>query len=139
MGNAYYKQGEIGRAILYYNRALVASPSMDDARYNLEIAQTQTKDKIDVVPEFFLNSWMRALRSAISCTAWSVLSLTLFGLMLVFALIFLLASHYAARRRGLGHIFVANEGLTALATIMPPTFVGSEFRSPLARQFPICR
>ena len=41
-----------------------------------------------------------------------------------------MASHYAARRRGLGHIFVANEGLTALATIMPPTFVGSEFRSP---------
>ena len=28
------------------------------------------------------------------------------------------------------HIFVENEGLTALATIMPPTFVGSEFRSP---------
>ena len=44
--------------------------------------------------------------------------------------IFLLSSHYAARRRGLGHIFVANEGLTALATIMPPTFVGSEI--PLA-------
>jgi hypothetical protein len=35
---------------------------------------------------------------------------------------------------GSGHILVANEGLTALATIMPPTFVGSEFRSPLARQ-----
>ena len=100
MGNAYYKQGEIGRAILYYNRALVASPSMDDARYNLEIAQTQTKDKIAVVPEFFLNSWMRALRSAISCTAWSVLSLTLFGLMLVFVLIFLLASQLKVRKGG---------------------------------------
>ena len=48
--------------------------------------------------------------------------------------IFLLSSHYAARRRGLGHNFVANEGLTALATIMPPTFVGSEFRSPAAHQ-----
>ena len=44
---------------------------------------------------------------------------------------------------GSGHIFVANEGLTALATIMSPTFEGSEFRSPLARyrfdNFPICR
>ena len=40
---------------------------------------------------------------------------------------------------GTGHILIANEGLTALATIMPPTFVGSEFRSPLARQLPICR
>ena len=40
---------------------------------------------------------------------------------------------------GSGHIFVENEGLTALATIMSPTIVGSEFRLPLARQFPICR
>ena len=31
-------------------------------------------------------------------------------------------------------IFFENEGLTALATIMPPTFVGSEFRSPAALQ-----
>ncbi len=53
--------------------------------------------------------------------------------------IFLLASHYAARRCGLGSYFVENEGLTALATIIPPTVVGSEFRSPLARQWPIYR
>ena len=49
--------------------------------------------------------------------------------------IFLLASHYAARKAGSGHIFVENEGLTALATIMPPTFVGSE--NPLAVGSPI--
>ena len=53
--------------------------------------------------------------------------------------IFFLASHYAARRRGLRSYFVENEGLTALATIMPPTVVGSEFHSALARQFPIWR
>ena len=44
--------------------------------------------------------------------------------------IFILASHYAARCAGSGLIFVENEGLTALATIMPPTFVGSEYSSP---------
>ena len=48
--------------------------------------------------------------------------------------IFLFSSHYAARKAGSGLIFVENEGLTALATIMPPTVVGSEFRSPSARQ-----
>ena len=51
---------------------------------------------------------------------------------------------------GSGLIFVENEGLTALATIMPPTFVGSNSallpsspcglrRDRLARQLPICR
>ena len=53
--------------------------------------------------------------------------------------IFLLSSHYAARSAGSGLILVANEGLTALATIMSPTIVGSEFRLPLARQLRICR
>ena len=38
--------------------------------------------------------------------------------------IFLIATHYAARCTGSGLIFVENEGLTALATIMPPTVVG---------------
>ena len=48
--------------------------------------------------------------------------------------IFLLSSHYAARKAGSGLIFVENEGLTALATIMSPTFVDYKFRTPMARQ-----
>lgn len=100
MGNAYYKQGQIGRAILYYNRALVVSPSMDDARHNLEIAEAQTKDNIAVVPEFFLNRYMRTLRSAISCSAWSVMSVAFFGVMLLFLLIFLLGSRIKVRKVG---------------------------------------
>lgn len=100
MGNAYYKQGQIGRAILYYNRALVLAPSMDDAQYNLEIAEAQTKDKIAVVPEFFLNRWMRTLRSSISCSAWSIMSVLFFGVVLLFVLIFLLGSRIRVRKAG---------------------------------------
>ena len=100
MGNAYYKQGQIGRAILYYNRALVVSPSMDDARHNLEIAEAQTKDNIAVVPEFFLNRYMRTLRSVISCSAWSAMSVAFFGVMLLFLLIFLLGSRIKVRKVG---------------------------------------
>ena len=100
MGNAYYKQGQIGRAILYYNRALVISPSMDDARHNLEIAEAQTKDNIAVVPEFFLNRYMRTLRSAISCSAWSVMSVAFFGVVLLFLLLFLLGSRIKVRKAG---------------------------------------
>lgn len=100
LGNAYYKQGNIGRAILYYNRALVASPSMEDAKHNLEIAGAFTKDKIAVVPEFFLNRWMRTLRSAISCNAWGGLSVAMFAIVLVFGIIFLLGSQIKVRKAG---------------------------------------
>ena len=107
MGNAYYKQGQIGKSILYYNRALVVAPSMDDARHNLEIAEVQTKDKIAGVPEFFLNRYMRTLRSAISCSAWSAMSVVMFGIAILFVLIFLLGSKIRVRKAGFYGAIVA--------------------------------
>ena len=100
MGNAYFKQNMLGKAILYYNRALVVSPSMDDARYNLEIAESQTKDKIAVVPQFFLNRWMQTIQRALSCTAWSVLSLLCLAVALALLLLFLLGSALSVRKVG---------------------------------------
>lgn len=100
MGNAYFKSGNIGKAILYYNRALVVSPSMDDARYNLEIAEAQTKDKIAVVPQFFLKRWMQSFRSVMSCNAWSVISLVFMGLSLALLLLFLLGTRLPIRKLG---------------------------------------
>lgn len=35
LGNSHFKQGNLGKSILYYNRALKVAPSMDDAQYNL--------------------------------------------------------------------------------------------------------
>lgn len=100
LANAYFKVGETGRAILYYNKALKIAPSNDDVRYNLAIAEAQTKDKIAVVPEFFLNRWMRGIRNSMSCTAWSVLSLAAFAAVFAFALLFLLSGRIALRKTG---------------------------------------
>jgi len=47
LGNAYFKQQDIGRAILYYQRAARLNPRDDDIRANLELARAQAKDKID--------------------------------------------------------------------------------------------
>lgn len=100
LANAYFKVGNIGKSILYYNKALRIAPSQEDIRHNLAIAETQTKDRITVVPEFFLNRWLRVVRNSMSCTAWTILSLVMFGVLLVFALLFLLASHIRWRKVG---------------------------------------
>ena len=116
--NAAFKQGALGRAILYYNRALEGSHASEDVLHNLAIAEQQTKDRIAVVPEFFLLRWMRAVRGAMSCTAWSVLSLVLFGVILAFLLLFLLSQRLLVRKVGFygtltaGVIFLA---VTAMA------------------------
>ena len=100
LGNAFFKLGQLGEAILYYNRALVLSPSMEDAAHNLEIAEAQTKDKIAVVPQFFLNRWMQTIQRALSCTAWSVLSLLCLAVALALLLLFLLGSALSVRKVG---------------------------------------
>ena len=100
MGNAFFKLGELGEAILYYNRALVLSPSMEDAAHNLEIAEAQTKDKIAVVPKFFLNRWLQTIQRTLSCTAWSVMSLLCLAVALALLLLFLLGSALSVRKLG---------------------------------------
>ncbi len=45
LGNAYYRQGNLGKAIVYYERALKLDPSNSDARTNLEFVKTKITDK----------------------------------------------------------------------------------------------
>ena len=70
LANAYFKVGRYGKAILYYNRALRLAPGDADIRYNLDVANTFTKDKIAVVPEFFC--WPEGWRGArrVSTVRW---------------------------------------------------------------------
>ena len=49
LANAYFKVGRYGKAILYYNRALRLAPGDADIRYNLDVANTFTKDKIAAI------------------------------------------------------------------------------------------
>ena len=100
LGNAHFKSGRVGQAILCYRRALRLAPGNDDIRYNLEVARENTKDSIESVPEFFLSTWMRAVRNTMSSTAWTVLSLVSLAAMLALAMVYLLASRIAARKAG---------------------------------------
>lgn len=100
LGNAYFKTGETARAILWYERALKADPSDADAAYNLDYARSLTQDKIDTVPEFFLEAWGRKMCWLLPSNAWAVLSLVLLALTLALALLFLLGPTRGARKAG---------------------------------------
>ena len=107
LANAYFKMGEIGKSILYYNRALRIAPGNEDVRHNLSLAEAQTKDRIVAIPEFFLNRWLRTVRNTMSCLAWSVISLATFAVLLLFVLLFLLSSHIGVRKTGFYGALVA--------------------------------
>lgn len=100
LANAYFKEGQLGKSILFYHRALRLAPGNDDIRYNLSVAEARAKDNIEDIPEFFFVTWMRDVRHMMGCTAWSLLSLGALVCMLVLFLFYLLAQRLSLRKAG---------------------------------------
>lgn len=117
IGNAHFKADNIAYAILNYERALKLNPSFDDARFNLEYANTMIQDKIESVPEFFLLSWLKTLSVSFSSDAWAVIAIVMFALCLSMVLLFLLGSSVALRKTGFG-IAIASLLLSLLSFSM---------------------
>ena len=100
IGSACFKEGDLAHAILYFEKALKVDPSYDDAKYDLEFAQTFLKDRIETVPEFFVKGWIRSLRCSLSSNVWAVMFLVLLAVALGLTLLFLLGRSSAARKTG---------------------------------------
>jgi tetratricopeptide (TPR) repeat protein len=81
LGNAYYRGGNIPRAILNYERALRFMPNDDDLRHNLQIANMMITDKIEPTPRLFLWDYFDAGKNAL--TLESVTWLSYAGLVLL--------------------------------------------------------
>ncbi len=67
IGNSYFKLGDLGRSILFYERALAANPRDRNALANLELAGSLTADEIVPLPGFWVlrvvDWWVHALPS----------------------------------------------------------------------------
>lgn len=98
IGNAYYKTGSMGKAVLYYEKALKLNPAGEDAKINLQIAKLQTLDKIEVVPEFILTTWIKDIRNMMSSDSWAYVALGLFAVVALLMLLFKFAPTVGQRK-----------------------------------------
>lgn len=93
LGNAYYRIGKLGYAVLYYEKALKLSPNDEDIKHNLALANSRTIDKIDSLPKFFLFEWWESFLTLFSLQTWIVISLIIYLLLLVVIAFYFLAGH----------------------------------------------
>ena len=100
LGSAWYKSGNLGKAILCYERALKLDPSYEDARYNLELLNAMKLDRLESVPELILATWMKNLGRTLDSDSWAVCFLVFLVLTLAMALLFILGSSATSRRAG---------------------------------------
>jgi tetratricopeptide (TPR) repeat protein len=108
LGNAHLKNKDLGRAILWYERALALIPNDPDLRFNYEYARSLTKDVQESGPS--------PLTRILFFWEYEFSARTIIGLALACNLIFwgLAIAWRLTRRRGLRH---------ALLAVLVPTLV----------------
>ena len=108
MGNAYYKMHDYPMAIYYYEKALKLDPSNEEVQTNLKIANLAIVDKIEPVPQSFVERWWRSLRAMFSSDRWAWCSVAAFALLLVCLFMFLRSRRMGLRKLGffMGIIFL---------------------------------
>lgn len=100
LGNAYFKNGQIGNAILFYEKGLRLSPGDEDLAYNLRIANSRTVDKITEVPKLFIVQWWDILVTSFSFSSWAVIVIIVYLIFLGGIAIYLLSRKFNLQRLG---------------------------------------
>lgn len=99
LGNTNYRLGRLGKAVVYYERALMMDPSMADARTNLDFVNTKILDK----PEddsTFLGNLHRSVTSWLSPNGWAWLAFVLFAAVLGCVALYIFSSAVMLRKTG---------------------------------------
>jgi tetratricopeptide (TPR) repeat protein len=85
LGNTYFKIGQVGKSILYYEKAKRFIDGDEDLNTNLELALSRTKDKIPELPKFFLEALLENILNFFSLGVLGALVLLfLYGTSMVF-------------------------------------------------------
>ncbi len=83
LGNAYYREGNIGHAILYYEKALKLEPTDEDIIHNIALVDSKTVDKIEPLPKFFIFQWWEALLAVFTIKGWTITAYIFYLLILL--------------------------------------------------------
>lgn len=132
LGNAHFKQGDYGRAILNYRRAQQLLPRDPDIKANLALARAQTVDQFEVVQDDgALSGLGNALQSRFTLNELAMAALAAWILFVFLLILFGSAKRDSTWRRGLKSALVASAvvlvvGVVALGSALYVTDGQSE-------------
>lgn len=88
LGNAYFKKGNKGMAVLHYEKALRIDQGHEDALFNLSLVNQQLIDQFEKIPSFSFRPLFVSVDQVIShglLAVLSLLSLTLSAVLILWA------------------------------------------------------
>ena len=98
LGNAYFRDNQIAKAIVNYERALLLEPGDSDIRHNLRFAKTRIEDKIDSADNLFINKWIRSIQNLYSGNTWAIMGIVLFILLIVAIGLYMISAQIILRK-----------------------------------------
>ncbi|NVK51858.1 MAG: SH3 domain-containing protein [Flavobacteriaceae bacterium] len=74
LGNAYYKLNSVANTIYYYEKALLLDPLNTDVKNNLAFAKRMTIDRIEALPQTFLQRLNANYLQKLSYNQWALIA-----------------------------------------------------------------
>lgn len=107
LGCTHYRQDNMAKAVLWFERAAQLAPSDEDIRFNLAMARGKTIDRIIPRHEmFFVSVWKTVMHSH-SVTQWAYMAVATFILALMLVAMYVYCSSVALRKTGFFGAIVA--------------------------------
>ncbi|MBD5232568.1 MAG: tetratricopeptide repeat protein [Bacteroidales bacterium] len=99
LGNAYFRNDNLGKAVVSYERALRINPSDEDARQNLEFVRSRIQDKPEDDTPFFASMHASTV-AMMSPDAWAWTAFVVFLLLAGAAALYIFSQQVALRKAG---------------------------------------
>jgi tetratricopeptide (TPR) repeat protein len=96
LGNAYFRNGQLGFSILNFEKAIKSNPSHENAKFNLELANTKLADKFEAIPQASVARVLVGINNGVSHNILSIIAVAIF---LFGAGLFLIAKKDKNRKR----------------------------------------
>jgi hypothetical protein len=98
LGNAWYRTGNLARAILCYERAKKYIPGDEDLQHNLQLMNLMITDRIEPTPRLFVWDYWDGLTGAFSLRGITWLAYTLLVITVAAIAGLILGNRYAVRK-----------------------------------------
>lgn len=100
LGNSYYKNNNIAKALLNFERALLLKPGDSDIRFNLNLVRSKTIDKVTPVSEVFFITWFHSVKNLMGVDGWAKGAIASFFAFLVSIVLYVFGKKLMLKKAG---------------------------------------
>ena len=122
IANCYYKLNQVAPAIYNYEKALLLNPANEDAKNNLVFAKRLTIDRIEQLPETFLQRLNKSILQQLHYDTWAILAIVF-----AFVAVALFLLFYFSFSSGIKRLFFVSSILSVILLITTLSFAYHQY------------